>query len=177
MQSRDESRRSPIILPTASNELTTTQEDLLLANHYFERIGSRQRIHEYAIYCHLTQMNKDSLARIISTFETLNCTQMQTPPPILPKNVPFNAKDAIARGRALAFSEGTPEADHAWAYGYTNSEGAEARSSESNPNFAATGVEDQNDPTRTIDEAELAFKNVEALVNCLRARYECQHTA
>ncbi|KAJ7044747.1 hypothetical protein C8F04DRAFT_1250000 [Mycena alexandri] len=168
MSSSGQSRATAITVPTTSgelttaSELTTAQEDLLLANNHFERIGRRQKIHQYAVHQHLKLMSKDSLALVISTFEILNRAEMQTPPPLLAGGVPFDPKAAIARGHALAFGEGTTEAEHAWAYGYTYTDGED------------TGRVSDNDPRSVVDEAEEAFKNVEALAHRLRARHKAQ---
>ncbi|KAJ7015983.1 hypothetical protein C8F04DRAFT_1283416 [Mycena alexandri] len=131
--SSDKSRESLITLPTTtgelttSDELTTADELLLLANNYYERLGRRQKIHEYAVHRHLKTVTKDSLAYVLSTFDNLYSAEMQVPPPLAPEGFVFDAKAAIARGRELAFGEGTTEAVHAWAYGYsyTGSESAE----------------------------------------------------
>ncbi|KAJ7768417.1 hypothetical protein B0H16DRAFT_1453123 [Mycena metata] len=137
---------SPIIVPTgelATGELTTTPkpteltraekqaqeeraQDLIFATNYFERIGRRQRIHEYAVLQHLKSPTKNSLRLINETFDSLYQSEMQVPP-LLPQDNGFDPKAAVARGRALAFAPDTAEAERAWAYGYalTDGEGAE----------------------------------------------------
>ncbi|KAJ7021125.1 hypothetical protein C8F04DRAFT_1274116 [Mycena alexandri] len=109
----------------AQNE---AEDDLLLANNYFERIGRRQRIHEYAVLQHLKPPTKNSLRLVVESFDNLYHSEMQVPPPLCTEGHTYDAKAAIARGRALAFSEGTPERDHG-AY-YTDGEAAERYHSE-----------------------------------------------
>ncbi|KAJ7015830.1 hypothetical protein C8F04DRAFT_1284629 [Mycena alexandri] len=147
MSSSAKSRaESPIDFPTTSNsELTTAttfteiahaekhaqkeaEDDLLLANNYFERIGCHQRIHEYAVLQHLKSPTKNSLRLVVESFDNLYHSEIQVSPPLCTEGHTYDAKGAIARGRALAFSEGTPERDRG-AY-YTDGEAAERYHSE-----------------------------------------------
>ncbi|KAJ7026233.1 hypothetical protein C8F04DRAFT_1268409 [Mycena alexandri] len=129
---------------TATHRLTNAQkeaeEDRTLCINYFERIGKRQRIHEAAVYHHLKYRSKDTLALLVSTFESLYCVEMQTPPPLFSEDVdtpPVDAKAAIARGRALAFTEDPSETEHAWTYNNRFSgEALEMAWAEANPDFA-----------------------------------------
>ncbi|KAJ7018308.1 hypothetical protein C8F04DRAFT_1199091 [Mycena alexandri] len=93
------------------------EEDRTLLTNYFERIGRRQRIHEAAVYHHLKYRSKDTLALLVSTFDSLYRVEMQTPPSLIREDLaPIDAKAAIARGRALAFTEDPSEAELAWTY-------------------------------------------------------------
>ncbi|KAJ7699817.1 hypothetical protein B0H16DRAFT_1484091 [Mycena metata] len=191
--SKERNSRAPIIVPTtASGELTTAQEDLLLAHNYFKRIGRRQSIHEYAIHRHLKVKTKDSLARVISTFEDLHRAEMLTPPPLLADNIGFDAKGAVTRGRALAFGEGTVEAERAWAYGYTDAESPEhpwaimrgqrrdvledTGTHHTNLNALATVDDATPDfkPFSDAAEAERTFQDIETAARRLRPEHKCQ---
>ncbi|KAJ7702507.1 hypothetical protein B0H16DRAFT_1483201 [Mycena metata] len=79
------------------NAAKDAEEDLLLANHYFERIGRRVRIHEFAVQRHLKAPTKTSLSLVISTWDDLKRAQMQTPHPL---DAAVDAKAAIARGNS-----------------------------------------------------------------------------
>ncbi|KAJ7026648.1 hypothetical protein C8F04DRAFT_1267869 [Mycena alexandri] len=150
-----------MIVPT-DVELTT---DLVLGQHYFERIGRRQSIHEFAVNLHLKLKTKDSLALIISTFEELDRAQMSTPPPLIEGSFGFDAKAAVARGRALAFDEATLEAERAWPYGHTYT-GA----------VPVDNTAPDIKPFSDAAEAERAFQEIEAIVRRLRPDHKCPHT-
>ncbi|KAJ7707093.1 hypothetical protein B0H16DRAFT_1746657 [Mycena metata] len=204
---------SPIDFPTRSDgELTTTPftaltraekqaqedraEDLLLANNYFELIGRRQRIHEHAVRHHLKHTSKRSLSLVIETFNSLYELEMQVPPPCTADDT-FDAKSAIARGRALAFSPGTAEAERAWAYGYTYTDGEaiehydgeaiETAWAEKNANNASSATkmihydELENSSSSSaaafsIDEAKLALERVQNIARRLLRKHECEFT-
>ncbi|KAJ7029084.1 hypothetical protein C8F04DRAFT_1265301 [Mycena alexandri] len=202
---------SPIGFPTTSNgelttdgELTLTKlthaekqaqqeraEDLLLANNYFERIGRRQRIHEYAVLHHLKHTSKHSLSLVIETFNTLYDSEMQVPPPL----ATADAKAAIARGRALAFSPGTAEAERAGAYGYTDGEAIERYDGEAIETAWADAIANnvssstqkihydifQNSSSSSaaafsIDEAKLALERVQNIVQRLLRKHKSEFT-
>ncbi|KAJ7043425.1 hypothetical protein C8F04DRAFT_1250863 [Mycena alexandri] len=184
MSPHKQSRRvSPITLPTSctdsepttSGELTTIQqEDLLLAKNYFERIGRREKIHEVAVEHHLKGLSAETLDLVITTFGNLQRSRLQTPPPLLPENIRFDVKAAIARGRELAFAEYSAEAEHAWAYGYAF-EGAECASPSISPvsprvEMPAGEREDPLDIKHTAwdaNEAKLALEHIQNLVHRL----------
>ncbi|KAJ7025851.1 hypothetical protein C8F04DRAFT_1268835 [Mycena alexandri] len=195
--SRSEQSRTPIF-PTASAselttavELTTAQqnakaeaaEDLLLATRYYERIGTRQRIHEYAVHRHLKKPTKDSLALVVSTFDSLYRTEMQVPPPLLPADIFLDTKSAIARGRAQAFAEGTPEGDHMWAFVYHQIDGESLeRDSALNSSGREMGfgqrrdlIGDSDDASAVLKDAERALNDLLETASRLRSRHECQH--
>ncbi|KAJ7041708.1 hypothetical protein C8F04DRAFT_1176801 [Mycena alexandri] len=135
MSTSEQSRDTPITVPTTSpGELTTaseptlgesvttvtttntndadlTEDDIRLANEYFERIGKRERIHQWAVTRHSKELTQASLQRVIYTFDKLNRTQTQTPPPLLFGTTRLDVQAALARGRATAFSEDTAEAE------------------------------------------------------------------
>ncbi|KAJ7025060.1 hypothetical protein C8F04DRAFT_1191853 [Mycena alexandri] len=157
-------------------------EDLLLANNYFERIGRRQRIHEYAVHRHLKLINKSSLRMVIETFNSLHESESQVPPPL----GAFDAKAAIARGRAIAFSEGTTEAERAWAYGHTNEFTDEATWADevtSKVLMTTEGrrrdvLEDYHRSSDTgasnFEEAKLALERIQSIARRLRPKRECE---
>ncbi|KAJ7727254.1 hypothetical protein B0H16DRAFT_1735294 [Mycena metata] len=200
---------SPISFPTTSpGELTTSTsftklthaekqaeeeraEDLLLANNYFERIGRRQRIHEYAVRQHLKLTTQRSLQLVIETFDSLYKSEMQVPPPLRTADDGFDAKAAIARGRALAFSPGTAEADRAWAYGYTDGEAIEHYNYEATETAWADDVTNQvMSPTEarrqdvleahhapfSVEDAMIALEHVQNIARRLLPKRECQIT-
>ncbi|KAJ7019275.1 hypothetical protein C8F04DRAFT_1197874 [Mycena alexandri] len=165
-------------------------EDLLLANNYYERIGRRQRIHEYAVHRHLKLTTKSSLR-----------LKSRSPPHSAPWTTPSNAKAAIARGRALAFAPGTVEGDRAWAYGYayTDAEAIErydaeaAWADEVTDQVLATAqgrrrgvLEDHHNASGTsspipssatafsVEEAKLALERVQAIARRLLPKHESE---
>ncbi|KAJ7723987.1 hypothetical protein B0H16DRAFT_1472585 [Mycena metata] len=211
---------SPIFPTTSNGELTTdgelttntaklthaerqaqkeAEEDLLLANNYFERIGRRQRIHEYAVYHHLKHTSKSTLRLVVETFNDLYASEMQVPPPLRPADDKLDAKAAIARGRALAFTEGTPEAERAWAYGftYTNGEAAEHYDAQAVETEWADRITNQvlatpQDGRRvhddnvfprssgstapSLEEAKLAVERIKNIALRLRPKQECRQS-
>ncbi|KAJ7701698.1 hypothetical protein B0H16DRAFT_1748473 [Mycena metata] len=204
---------SPIDFPTTStDELTTTgelttsttlthaekqaqeqrAEDLLLLNNYFERIGHRQRIHEYAVRQHLKLRTKNSLRLVIETFDCLHDSEIQVPPLLYADNETFDPKAAIARGHALAFSPGTAEANCAWAYGYTYTDGEAAERYEAAETAWADAVtkevlsptegrrhdvlEDHYKAPFSVEEAKLALERVQNLARRLLPKHGCEFT-
>ncbi|KAJ7019768.1 hypothetical protein C8F04DRAFT_1275911 [Mycena alexandri] len=106
-------------LPASLTLDEESKEVLEHAHNHFERLGRRERIHQVAVERHLKLLTKSSFALAIETFDDFYRTSMQVPPPLLLSNIPFDVKAAVARGRALAFSDGSLEAERAWAYGHT----------------------------------------------------------
>ncbi|KAJ7765190.1 hypothetical protein B0H16DRAFT_1454370 [Mycena metata] len=190
---------SPIILPTCelatNGELTTSTrlthaekaakeqaaEDLLLANNYFERIGRCQRIHEYAVHRHLKHTSKSTLRLVIETFNDLYASEMQVPPPLGSPDDNYDAKAAIARGRALAFTKGTVPAEHydgeavetAWADAVTNKVlattegGRRVHDDEVFPRSSGSAAP-------SLEEAKLAVEHIENITLRLLPKHECK---
>ncbi|KAJ7038449.1 hypothetical protein C8F04DRAFT_1256033 [Mycena alexandri] len=179
-----------INLPTASTgELTTVPKkltaearaqqeakgDLELANSYFERIGTRWCIHEFAIQMHSKALTRDSLARVVDTFENLYCAEMSTPPPLCAEDSGFDTKAAIPRGRKLAL---TIKAEHAWAYGFPE-----------RYTSVSVGVDISNDPVVppapkntpdtniafSADEAKAALEHIQNLAQRLLPHHRCNY--
>ncbi|KAJ7741121.1 hypothetical protein B0H16DRAFT_1464663 [Mycena metata] len=168
---------------TVSKKLTRAEvraqqeakEDLELANHYFERIGTRRRIHEFAIQMHSTALTRDSLDRVVDTFENLHRAEMSTPPPLCAEDSGFDAKAAIARGRELALAI---EAEHAWAYGFTE-----------RYTSVGVGVDISNEPAVppapkntpdtngafSVDEAKAALEHIQNLAQRLLPHHRCNY--
>ncbi|KAJ7020589.1 hypothetical protein C8F04DRAFT_1274893 [Mycena alexandri] len=197
--STDEKQESRASVPTS--ELTTTQighrlpttstrrlltaqeeaeEDRALLISYYERIGKRQRIHEAAIHHHMKFRNKDSLALVVSTFDSLYRTEMQTPPPLVPEgSAPVDAKAAIARGRTLAFTQDPSEMECAWTYNnQIRVEALETAGAERNPNIASNDTDPaaaSNSARRTAfsaNEAKLALDRIQDLARRLLPQRE-----
>ncbi|KAJ7746695.1 hypothetical protein B0H16DRAFT_1462424 [Mycena metata] len=176
------------------NAAKEAEEDLLLANSYFERIGRWQKIHEYTIQRHLHKANKYSLALINSTWDNLERAELQTPPPLYDEK--FDTKVVIARGHASAFEEGSAEAEHVWAYnpsstdngsiallGHIQGETVERLWNDLNKikGHRQAAVLDQIEGHRqatmpyTVDEAELTLEQIQAVARRLRPESRCQH--
>lgn len=163
------------------------EEDLLLANHYFERIGRRVRIHEFAVQRHLKAPTKTSLSLVISTWDDLERAQMQTPPPL---DTAVDVKAAIARGRRLAFGEESSEAEHAWAYNPTSTENTgvgpighmqgetveHAWVSAADNSSVADSDECEGAAYTTVEEAELALEQIQAIARRVRPEHRCPYS-
>ncbi|KAJ7715059.1 hypothetical protein B0H16DRAFT_1742276 [Mycena metata] len=167
------------------------EEDLFLVNNYFSRIGRRQRIHEHAVHLHLKSPTKNSLRLVVETFDHLYDLETQVPPPLYPHNDTFDAKAAVARGRALAFSPDTAKAERVWAYGlpYTDGEAIERYLTN-----LGHHTDDQLPPTQggrrdvleahhntdpwtstfDIEGAKEALQRIQTLARRLLPQHECQ---
>ncbi|KAJ7039010.1 hypothetical protein C8F04DRAFT_1179003 [Mycena alexandri] len=168
-------------LTTAQNNAAKeAEEDLLLANNYFERIGRRQKIHE--------RPTNYSLAMINSTWNNLQNSEDANPPPLCTENSAFDAKAAIARGQRLGFPRGVrlrpsthgrtiPVPPTTRASGRSNtrtrptvqaSEGTTRRRSR-----AAKATRNAPGPY-SVEEAELALEHIQEVVRRLRHERRCQ---
>ncbi|KAJ7034001.1 hypothetical protein C8F04DRAFT_1260501 [Mycena alexandri] len=162
-------RVSPITLPTSctdsepttSGELTTIQEDLLLAKNYYECIGRREKIHEVAVKHHLKGLSAETLDLVITTFGNLQ-----------------RSRAAVACGRELAFAEDSAKAEHAWAYSYAferhtapNHQGASQYSSGAHHNAGGKGAE------RTSASISPVLPRVEMPAGEREDPFDIKHTA
>ncbi|KAJ7038840.1 hypothetical protein C8F04DRAFT_1255765 [Mycena alexandri] len=142
---------------------TDAEDDIRFAIEYFERIGQREKIHEWAVERHLKERTQASLQRVIYTFDKLHRTQSQTPPPLFFDITRLDVNAALARGRAKAFGEDTAEAEREWAYNLSQ----ESLTAPCHTAAAEMGASAHRDILWNADEARAALDHIQSLVKRL----------
>ncbi|KAJ7029317.1 hypothetical protein C8F04DRAFT_1264978 [Mycena alexandri] len=192
MSTSQQNRESPITIPTS--ELTTagehltvgehftpveslltnndgdiaytnTPDDVRLATEYYERIGRREKLHEWAVERHLKERTQASLGRVITTFDKLHRVNTQTPPPDIGR---IDVKAAMARGRAAAFGEDTAEAEREWAYNHPHEAFTAPRHGGTSYQLIRSHTDGED--THAVwnaDDAKAALDRIQSLVKCL----------